>query len=70
MINEHLPTPGCGQLVGLQVRVLLGRGDPGVAEQVTHAPERTKTTYRGARDTLFPYASSDTPGTLGRDPGL
>ncbi len=40
-VGPHLPAAGRGQLVDLQVRVLLGRRDPRVAQQVRPAPDRT-----------------------------
>ena len=46
VIGEHPPTAGRAQRVALQVRVLLQRGDPGVAQQRSHARQRSDTRVR------------------------
>jgi hypothetical protein len=48
VVGPHPPTTRGGELVDLQVRVLLARRDPRVAQQVWHAAERSGNGLRAA----------------------
>jgi len=48
-VGPHLPAPGRGQLVDLQVRVLLGRRHPRITQQVRHDPGTVPQTPDPAR---------------------
>jgi hypothetical protein len=41
--GEHPVAAGCDERIDLEVRLLIGGGDAGVAEQVSHAGERRRT---------------------------
>src|SRR5512142_2849344 len=57
MVDEHLPAAGRGQLIGLQVRLLVGCRDAGLAEQVTHPGNGPKTPGPAMRHAAFGHQS-------------
>jgi len=74
MIGPDLPAAGSGQLVDLQVRVLLGRRDPRVAQRVRHAqpvpqtPFTTDSRYVGSGQLLRTRPLPDSTLTSGPPP--